>query len=177
MKHWTQYHWDRSSYEIVAGTRSLEVILEFDGAGDRVSEKLAFSQETASRILQTFAKRHQLILITSVELSPHSHWVLRHKGLSEALKPLAERPSPKVGAIFGDSSHPQNLEFIGPQSEKGALGFDELLLDIPNRLDALHAGMISQRQDMTIFMGAVGTMMNKLTELLSEMKKVEAKRV
>jgi hypothetical protein len=172
LKNWNQHIWERNTYKIIAGTRSLVIVLEIDGGLSLVTEKLAFTRELATRIIATFARNHQLKLTTSVELSKHSHWVLAHHGLSAQFKPLCDKPGNKrVGALPGDGSHPDFVEFTGPDSAIGAEGIDGLTITLPRRLDALYAGMIAQRQDITIFMGAVGTLLDKLTTLIDKMDK------
>jgi len=170
MTNWTQYIWDRQTYSIIAGTRTIDIILEHEH-GERVRDKLEFVRDMAARIGGSFARRHGLTLLTPWELSPHSHWVIEHERTGQILKPLAqEQGNDRVRAIFGDSSHPTKLEFIGPESHSGALGMDSLLLDLPTMVNAWNQGQIAQRQDFKVIMGAMGQLISQQAELLRRLK-------
>lgn len=169
---WDKHIWERQSYKIIAGTKTLEVTLEHDGSLDSVKEKLDYCQETAERIGRVFAERHGLELLTPFELSNHSHWVIEHKKTGDLLRPLIQKPkNERVGAIDGDSSHPDKIELIGPDSAKGAEGMDGLLIDLPAMLGTWNQGQIRYMQEMKILLGAIGQSISLQTELLKKLSK------
>ena len=163
--YWSKHIWKRQTYSIIAGTKTIEILLEHDGALDTVKQKLDYCQETVDRIGRVFAERHMIELTSPFELGGYSHWVVDHKRTSDMLKPLCDKPkNDRVGALHDDSSHPGLVEFIGPESVKGAEGMDGLLIELPTMINALYSGQVAFRQDVKVLLGAWGDSIKRQDE-------------
>lgn len=160
---WKKYIWKGKNYKIIANKRKLEVVLEFDGDGSVVREKLDFCQNTAEDLLRTFAVRQGVKICSDISLQPFSHWVVKSKKTGRELKPLAEtKGNERTGPVFSDSSHPGRLELIGRESEKGALGLDYLFIELPSTINAYLQGQTEERQLLKTNLAVMAEILKRL---------------